>query len=128
MIADSTFAWTFVSTQTYARVAANQRLGTRLGAWRTIAWLMAKLTAALVRALRSARLNARDTGLSAWPHTLAVDAAVLAWSRTGGAITSARLPALVRANQETLTVVKTSVMEPPLITLATVTVTGMATL
>lgn len=128
MITDATFAWTFVSTQTYARVAANQGVGTGFDAWRTIAWLIAKLTTALVRAPPSAGLNARSTGLSTWLHTLAVDAAILTWSPTGGAITSARLLALVRANQETLTVVKTWEMEPSLITLAAVTTTGMATL
>lgn len=64
MITDATFAWTFVSTQTNTRVAAIPDLGTGLGAWRTIAWLMAKLTAALVRALPSAGLNAWNAGLS----------------------------------------------------------------
>lgn len=127
MITDATFAWTFVSTQTNTRVAAIQDLGTGLGAWRTIAWLMAKLTAALVRALPSAGLNARNAGLSTLFHTLAVDAAIFAWSLTWGTITSARLPAHVRAYQETLTLVKTCLMKLSLITFATRTATRMVT-
>lgn len=105
VITDATFGWTFVSTQTYAWVATIQGLVTGLGAWRTIAWLMAELIAALVRALPSAGLNTWSTGLSTWLLTIAVDTAILTWSLTRGAITSARLPALVRANQETLTLV-----------------------
>lgn len=127
MITDATFAWTFVPTQTYAWMATIQGLGTRLGAWQTIAWLMTKLTAALVRALPGTGLIAWNTGLSTWLHTLAVYTAILTRSLTRGAITSARLLALVGANQETLTLVKTWAMEPSLITLATGTLTGMAT-
>lgn len=127
MITNATFAWTFVSTQTDTRVATFQNLDTGLGTWRTIARLMAKLTAALVRALPSAGLNTRNTGLSTWLHTLTVDAAIFAWCLTGGAIASARLLALVRANQETLTLVKTWTMESSLITLATRATAHMAT-
>lgn len=127
MITDATFGWTFVSTQTYAWVSAIQGLGTGFSARWTIARLMAKLTAALMGTLPSAGLNARSTGLSTWLHTLAVHAAIFTWSLTGGAITSARLLALVRANQKTLTLVRTWAVEPSLITLATGTGTGMAT-
>lgn len=88
---------------------------------------MAKLATALVRALPSAGLIARSTRLSTWLLTLAVDAEILTWSLTRGAITSARLLARVRANQKTLTPVKTWGMEPSLITLATGATTCMAT-
>lgn len=126
-ITNATFARTFVSTQTYASVAAIQGLGTGLVAWQTIAWLVAEHAAALVRALPSAGLNARSAGLSARLRTVAVHAAVLTRSPTGGAITSAGLRAYVRANQETLTGVKTWGMEPALKTPATATATGVAT-
>ena len=105
VITNATFAWTLVSTETYAWVATIQDLGTGLGAWWTITWLMAKLTASLVKALPGTRLNAWNTGLPTWPHTLTVDTTILTWSPTGGAITSARFPALVGANQETFTLV-----------------------
>lgn len=127
MIADSAFGWTLVSTQADAGVAAVQGLGTGLGARWAIARLVAKFTASLMRTLPGAGLNTWSTGLPTWPHTLTVDAAVLARSLTGGAVTSARLPALVRANQETFTLVQTWEMEASLITLSTVTAAGMAT-
>lgn len=127
MITDATFAWAFVSTQTYAWVATFQELGTRFGAWWTITWLIAKLTAALVRTLPSTGLNARSTGLSTWLATLAVDAAVLTWMPTGGAIRSARLSALMRADKKALTLVRTGGMETSLVTLGTITFAGMAT-
>lgn len=128
VIADTTFGWTAVSTETNTRVATGQALAAGLGAGRTIAWLMAQLGAALVGALPSARLITRSAGLSTGQHALAVDAAVLAWLSAWRAVASARLNALVRADQETLTVVRTGHMEAPLITLATIALTCMPTL
>lgn len=128
VIADTAFGWTAVSTETNTQVATGQALAAGLGAGRTIAWLMAQLGAALVGALPSARLITRSAGLSTGQHALAVEAAVLAWLSAWRAVASARLNALVRADQETLTVVRTGHMEAPLITLATFALTCMPTL
>lgn len=127
VVTDATFGWTLVSTQSDTWVVAFKDLGTGLGAWRTIAWLMAKLSATLVGALPSALLKAWNAELSTWLHTFAVDAAIFTWSLAWGAIASARLPALVRANQETLTLVRAWYMEPSLITLSTGALTSMPT-
>lgn len=124
-ITDATFAGTFVSTQAYAWVATLEDLGTGLCAWQTIAWLIAKLTAALVRAVPSTGLNARSTRLPTLIHTFAMDTAVLTRSLTGRAVFSARLTALVRTNEETLALVKTGGVEASLITSATGATTGM---
>lgn len=119
VVADTTFGWTLVSAQTDARVATGQLLAAGLGAGRTIAWLMAKLGAALVGALPSARLITRSTGLSTWQHAFAVEAAVLTLLLAWRAVASARLCALVRADQETTTLVRAAYMKLPLITIAT---------
>lgn len=127
MIADAAFAWTFVPTEPYAGVAAIQDLVTGLGAWWTITGFMAKLIAALVPALPGTGLLTRSTSLSTELHAFTVNAAVLTRSPTGRAITSTRLFALVSANQEALTFVKTGGVEASLITLSTATLAGMAT-
>lgn len=119
VVADTTFGGTLVSTQADARVATGQLFAAGLGAGRTIAWLMAKLGAALVGALPSARLITRSTGLSTWQRAFAVEAAVLTLLLAWRAVASARLSALVRADQETITLVRTAYMKLPLITLAT---------
>lgn len=106
LITDATFARTLVSAQTNARVAASQGLVARLGTWRSIAWLRTKLAACLVRTLPRAGLDAGSTGLATWLHTLTVFAEILTWETAGGAVPRARLPALVRTYQETVTFVK----------------------
>lgn len=127
VITDAAFGWTPVSTETNTLVATGQALAAGLGAGRTIAWLMAQLGAALVGALPSARLIARNAGLSTGQHALAVEAAVLAWLLAWRAAGRARLIALVRADQETLTLVRTASMKAPLITPATFALTCMPT-
>lgn len=116
-ITDATFGGTWVSTEANTLVATGQPLAAGPGAGRTIAWLMAQLGAALVRALPSARLMTWNAGLSTGQHALAVDAAVLASLLAWRAAAIARLIALVRADQETLTLVRH--MKTPLITHAT---------
>lgn len=127
VITDATFVWTLVSTETNTRVATGQALAAGLGAGRTIAWLVAQLRAALVGALPSARLITRNAGLSTGQHALAVEAAVLARLLAWRAVASARLSALVRADQETLTLVRTGHVKAPLITPATFALTYMPT-
>lgn len=126
-MADATFVWTPVSAETDTRVATGQALAAGLGAGRTIAWLVAQLGAALVGALPSARLITRNAGLSTEQHALAVDAAVLALLLARRAVASARLNALVRADQETLTLLRTGHMKAPLKTPATCALTHMPT-
>lgn len=125
VITDTTFGWTPVSTETNTQVATGQALAAGLGAGRTITWLMAQLGAALVGTLPSARLITRNAGLSTGQHALAVEAAVLAWLLARRAVAGARFTALVRADQETLTLVRTGHMKAPLITLATIALTWM---
>lgn len=103
-------------------------LGTGLRARRPIARLIAKLAAVLVWALPRARLSARSAGLATRLPTFAVDAEILTRSRTGRAVMGAGLPALVRADKETLTLMTTRPVEPSLMTLATGTTTTMAAL
>lgn len=127
MMTNAAFVWTLVSTETNTRVATGQALAAGLGAGRTIAWLMAQLGAALVGALPSARLITRNAGLSTEQHALAVEAAVLTWLLAWRTVAIARLTALVRADQETLTPVRTGHMKAPLVTLATFACTHMPT-
>lgn len=127
VVADAAFGWTPVSAQTNARVAAGKLLAAGLGAGRTITWLMAKLGAALMGALPSARLITGCAGLAAPQHAFAVCAAVLTWLLAWRAVAIARLPALVRADQETVTLVRTAHMKPTLVTPATCALTCMPT-
>lgn len=127
VITVATFGWTLVPTETNTRVATGQALAAGLGAGRTVTRLMAQLGAALVGAVPSARLITRNTGLSTGQHALAVDAAVLTWPLAWRAVASARLSALVGADQKPLTAVRTGHMKAPLKTPATCALTCMPT-
>lgn len=122
------FARTFFTTQTDARVAAIEGLWTWFVAGWTITWLMATLTASLMRALPGTGLIAWNAGLPTFFLTSAVAARVLTWSLTRGAIAIARLQRFMRADQEALALVKTCHMEASLETFSTGAATGMATL
>lgn len=126
-ITDAALGRTLVPTETNTRVATGQALAAGQGAGRTITWLVAQLGAALVGALPSARLITRNTGLPTEQHALAVDAAVLARLLAWWAVASARLNALVRADQEPLAPVRTAHVKAPLKAPATCALACMST-
>lgn len=80
----------------------------------------------MVSTLPLTGLNTRSAGLSTWLHTLTVDTEVLTTPLTRGAIAGARYVALVRADKETFTFVKTGKVEASLITLAACTTASMS--
>lgn len=127
-VADATLCWTLIPAQANAKVAAIQHLVAGFGARGAIARLVAKLAAALVAALPGTRLAARDAGLAALLHALAVDTTVLAGLATRRTLAAARLRAHVRANQEALTVVTARQVKASLETPVAVARTGVAAL
>lgn len=98
MVANTALVGARVSTQADAWVPTVQGFGTGLGAWWTVTRLMAKLAAALMRALPGTRLYAGGTGLAAWLHTDTMDAAILTAHLTGWASTCTGLPTLMGAD------------------------------
>lgn len=94
-VADTALLGTWLPTQTNARVAASQQLGTRHIAWGPVAGLRAEFGALIVLAAPDTGLHAGAAQLPTLLLALAVDTAVLTCSLAGWALTNTGLLAPV---------------------------------
>ena len=95
LVADTALLGAWFPTQTNARVATGQQLGTRHVAWRSVTGLRAESGALVVPAAPDAGFHAGSTQFPTLLLALAVDAAVLTGPLAGWTLASAGLLALV---------------------------------